>query len=138
MVSVFSIWMQYCGCTVMLVFLIGYRLFSIKETETVLGSTHGNLTPPRISPSCSKKEQEYQRRCCHRKADRHSLLYGRMGPLPALTAAFMRMYRTDRSSRILQCRCPFSVFTGHTNGCISVSVFHFQGAEKNRLLSFSP
>lgn len=53
MVSGFSIWMRYCGCTVMLVFLIGNRLISIKETETVLGSTHGNLTPPRISPSCS-------------------------------------------------------------------------------------
>ena len=37
---------------------------------------------------------------------------------------YIRQYAdtcTGGSSRSLQCRCPFSIFTRHTNGCISVS-----------------
>ena len=65
--------------------------------------------------------QEYQRWCCHRKTDRPRSAFWTVGPASHLTCRIHAVSYTGGSSRSLQCRCPFSIFTRHTNGCISVS-----------------
>ena len=86
-----------------------------------LAVLHGNFTPPRISPSCPFREQEYLCRRCHRKTDRHDLLYGQVDPLATLLAALMHLTAQVGLRAPRQSRCPFSVFTRHTSGCIYVS-----------------
>ena len=65
--------------------------------------------------------QEYQRWCCHRKTDRPRSASWTVGPASHLICRIHAVSYTGGSSRSLQCRCPFSIFTRHTNGCISVS-----------------
>ena len=86
-----------------------------------LAAHHGNFTPPRISPSCSFRNRSTNAGAVIARQIGHDLLSGRSDPLPTLFAAFMQILCTGGSSRSLQCCCLFSVFTRHTNGCISVS-----------------
>ena len=65
--------------------------------------------------------QEYQRWCCHRKTDRPRSAFWTVGPASHLTCRIHAVSYTGGSSRSLQCRCQFSIFTRHTNGCISFS-----------------
>ena len=92
-----------------------------QKLKLCLAAHHGNFTPPRISPSCPIRDRSTNAGAVIARQIGHDLLSGRSDPLPTLFAAFMQMLCTDGSSRSLQCRCPFSVFTRHTNGCISVS-----------------
>ena len=69
--------------------------------------------------------QEYHAGAVIARQIGHDLLSGRSDPLPTLLAAFMHIVCTGGSSRSLQCRCPFSIFTRHTNGCISASGYAF-------------
>ena len=92
-----------------------------QKRKLCLAAHHGNCTPPRISPSCPYLGQEYQRWCCHRKTDQPRSALWTVGPAPHLTCRFYADICTGGSSRSLQCRCPFSIFTRHTNGCISAS-----------------
>ena len=80
--------------------------------------------------------QEYQRWCCHRKTDRPRSAFWTVGPASHLTCRIHAVSCTGGSSRSLQCRCPFSVFTRHTNGCISVSGYALGKVQVKRM-SFS-
>ena len=86
-----------------------------------LAAHHGNCTPPRISPSCPFQDRSTNAGAVIARQIGHDLFSGRLDPLPTLLAAFMQNVCTGGSSRSLQCRCLFSVFTRHTNGCISAS-----------------
>ena len=90
------------------------------ETETVPGRTSRELHPSDLS-ELPLSGQEYHAGAVIARQICHDLLSGRSDPLPTLNAALMQFTCTGGSSRSLQCRCPFSVFTRHTNGCISVS-----------------
>ena len=92
-----------------------------QKLKLCLAAHHGNSTPPRISPSCPYRDRSTNAGAVIARQIGHNLLSGRSDPLPTLIAAFMQILCTGGSSRSLQCRCPFSVFTRHTNGCISVS-----------------
>ena len=92
-----------------------------QKRKLCLAAHHGNSTPPRISPSCPYRDRSTNAGAVIARQISHNLLSGRSDPLPTLLAAFMQVDCTGGSSRSLQCRCPFSVFTRHTNGCISVS-----------------
>ena len=92
-----------------------------QRLKLCLAAHHGNFTPPRISPSCPFQDRSTNAGAVIARQIGHDLLSGRSDPLPTLLAAFMQIVCTGGSSRSLQCRCPFSVFTRHTNGCISVS-----------------
>ena len=92
-----------------------------QKLKLCLAAHHGNFTPPRISPSCPFQDRSTNAGAVIARQIGHDLLSGRSDPLPTLFAAFMQILCTDGSSRSLQCRCPFSIFTRHTNGCISVS-----------------
>ena len=92
-----------------------------QKLKLCLAAHHGNFTPPRISPSCPFQGRSTNAGAVIARQIGHDLLSGRSDPLPTLLAAFMQIPCTGGSSRSLQCRCPFSVFTRHTNGCISVS-----------------
>ena len=92
-----------------------------QKLKLCLAAHHGNFTPPRISPSCPFRDRSTNAGAVIARQIGHDLLSGRSDPLPTLLAAFMQILCTDGSSRSLQCRCPFSIFTRHTNGCISVS-----------------
>ncbi len=92
-----------------------------QRLKLCLAAHHGNRTPPRISPSCPFRDRSTNAGAVIARQIGHDLLSGRSDPLPTLLAAFMQIVCTGGSSRSLQCRCPFSVFTRHTNGCISVS-----------------
>ena len=96
-----------------------------QRLKLCLAAHHGNFTPPRISPSCPFRDRSTNAGAVIARQIGHDLLSGRSGPLPTLFAAFMQVYCTGGSSRFLQCRCPFSVFTRHTNGCISVPGYAF-------------
>ena len=97
-----------------------------QRLKLCLAAHHGNFTPPRISPSCPFQDRSTNAGAVIARQIGHDLLSGRSGPLPTLFAAFMQVYCTGGSSRFLQCRCPFSVFTRHTNGCISVSGYSLE------------
>ena len=92
-----------------------------QRLKLCLAAHHGNSTPPRISPSCPFQDRSTNAGAVIARQIGHDLLSGRSDPLPTLLAAFMQIVCTGGSSRSLQCRCPFSIFTRHTNGCISVS-----------------
>ena len=92
-----------------------------QKLKLCLAAHHGNSTPPRISPSCPFRDRSTNAGAVIARQISHDLLFGRSDPLPTFFAAFMQIVCTGGSSRSLQCRCPFSVFTRHTNGCISVS-----------------
>ena len=97
------------------------KLISGQKLKLCLAAHHGNFTPPRMSPSCPFQDRSTNAGAVIARQIGHDLLSGRLDPLPTLLAAFMQILCTDGSSRSLQCRCPFSIFTRHTNGCISVS-----------------
>ena len=105
-----------------------------QKLKLCLAAHHGNFTPPRISPSCPFQDRSTNAGAVIARQIGHDLLSGRSDPLPTLLAAFMQIVCTGGSSRSLQCRCPFSVFTRHTNGCISVSGYSL---EKVREKAFS-
>ena len=105
-----------------------------QKLKLCLAAHHGNFTPPRISPSCPFRNRRTNAGAVIARQIGHDLLSGRSDPLPTLFAAFMQIPCTDGSSRSLQCCCPFSVFTRHTNGCISVSGYSL---EKVREKAFS-
>ena len=90
-------------------------------------------TPPRISPSCPFQDRSTNAGAVIARQIGHDLLSGRSDPLPTLLAAFMQIPCTGGSSRSLQCRCPFSVFTRHTNGCISVSGYSLRKVQVKRI-----
>ena len=92
-----------------------------QNLKLCLAAHHGNSTPPRISPSCPFQDRSTNAGAVIARQIGHDLLSGRSDPLPTLLAAFMQIICTGGSSRSLQWRCPFSIFTRHTNGCISVS-----------------
>ncbi len=92
-----------------------------QKRKLCLAAHHGNCTPPRISPSCPFRDRSTNAGAVIARQIGHDLLSGRSDPLPTLSAAFMQSSCTGGSSRSLQCRCPFSVFTRHTSGCISAS-----------------
>ena len=92
-----------------------------QKLKLCLAAHHENFTPPRISPSCPFQDRSTNAGAVIARQIGHDLLSGRSDPLPTLLAAFIQILCTGGSSRSLQCRCPFSVFTRHTNGCISVS-----------------
>jgi len=92
-----------------------------QKRKLCLAAHHGNCTPPRISPSCPYRDRSTNAGAVIARQIGHDLLSGRLDPLPTLLAAFMQITCTGGSSRSLQCCCPFSVFTRHTNGCISDS-----------------
>ena len=92
-----------------------------QKLKLCLAAHHGNSTPPRISPSCPFRDRSTNAGAVIARQIGHDLLSGRSDPLPTLFAAFIQVRCTGGSSRSLQCRYPFSVFTRHTNGCISVS-----------------
>ena len=91
------------------------------EAKTVPGRTSRESHPSEDLSELPLTGQEYQRWCCHRKTDRPRSAFWTVGPAPHLTCRFHADTCTGGSSRSLQCRCPFSIFTRHTNGCISVS-----------------
>ena len=105
-----------------------------QRLKLCLAAHHGNFTPPRISPSYPIRDRSTNAGAVIAKQIGHDLLSGRSDPLPTLFAAFMQILCTGGSSRSLQCCCPFSVFTRHTNGCISVSGYSL---EKVREKAFS-
>lgn len=105
-----------------------------QRLKLCLAAHHGNCTPPRISPSCPFRDRSTNAGAVIARQIGHDLLFGRSDPLPTLLAAFMQILYTDGSSRSLQCCCPFSVFTRHTNGRISVSGYSL---EKVREKAFS-
>ena len=105
-----------------------------QRLKLCLAAHHGNLTPPRISPSCPFQDRSTNAGAVIARQIGHDLLYGRSDPLPTLLAAFMQILCTGGSSRSLQCRCPFSVFTRHTNGCISVSGYVLYKIHVKRIL----
>ena len=105
-----------------------------QKLKLCLAAHHGNSTPPRISPSCPFQDRSTNAGAVIARQIGHDLLFGRSDPLPTLPAAFMQILCTDGSSRSLQCCCPFSVFTRHTNGRISVSGYSL---EKVREKAFS-
>ena len=91
------------------------------ETETVPGRTSREFHPSEDLSELPLSGQEYQRWCCHRKTDRPRSAFWTVGPASQLSCRFHAVSCTGGSSRSLQCRCPFSVYTRHTNGCIFVS-----------------
>ena len=101
-----------------------------------LAPPSGNLTPPRISPSCPYRDRSTNAGAVIARQIGHDLLSGRSDPLPTLLAAFMQILCTGGSSRSLQCRCPFSVFTRHTNGCISVSGYSLRKVHEKAFSGF--
>ena len=108
-----------------------------QKRKLCLAAHHGNLTPPRISPSCPFQDRSTNAGAVIARQIGHDLFSGRLDPLPTLLAAFMQNVCTGGSSRSLQCRCPFSVFTRHTNGCISVSGYSLC-KEQSRHFPVSP
>ena len=101
-----------------------------QKLKLCLAAHHGNFTPPRISPSCPFQDRSTNAGAVIARQIGHDLLSGRSDPLPTLLAAFMQIVCTGGSSRSLQCRCPFSIFTRHTNGCISVSGYSLRKVHK--------
>ena len=110
------------------------KLIPGQKLKLCLAAHHGNFTPPRISPSCPFRDRSTNAGAVIARQIGHDLLSGRSDPLPTLLAAFMQIVCTGGSSRSLQCRCPFSVFTRHTNGRISVPGYSL---EKVREKAFS-
>ena len=104
-----------------------------QKLKLCLAAHHGNCTPPRISPSCPFQDRSTNAGAVIARQIGHDLLSGRSDPLPTLLAAFMQIPCTGGSSRSLQCRCPFSVFTRHTNGCISVSGYSLRKVQVKRI-----
>ena len=107
-----------------------------QKRKLCLAAHHGNSTPPRISPSCPFQDRSTNAGAVIARQIGHDLLYGRLDPLPTLLAAFMQNVRTGGSSRSLQCCCPFSVFTRHTNGCIFVSGYSLGKVQKESFFEF--
>ena len=107
-----------------------------QKLKLCLAAHHGNFTPPRISPSCPFWDRSTNVGAVIARQIGHDLLSGRSDPLPTLLAAFMQILCTGGSSRSLQCRCPFSVFTRHTNGCISVSGYALRKVHKKAFSGF--
>ena len=107
-----------------------------QRLKLCLAAHHGNFTPPRISPSCPFQDRSTNAGAVIARQIGHDLLFGRSDPLPTLLAAFMQIVCTGGSSRSLQCRCPFSVFTRHTNGCISVSGYSLRKVHEKAFSGF--
>ena len=107
------------------------------ETETVPGRTSRESHPSEDLSELPLSGQEYQRWCCHRKTDRPRSAFWTVGPAPHLQCRIHADTCTGGSSRSLQCRCPFSIFTRHTNGCISVSGYSLC-KEQSRHFPVSP
>ena len=106
------------------------------ETETACGSHITGIAPLRGSlraapfgtgvPTLVLSSQDRSATIC--------FLDGRTRFPPCLPL-LCRLLCTDGSSRSLQCRCPFSVFTRHTSGCISASGYALY---KVRVEKYSP
>ena len=107
-----------------------------QKRKLCLAAHHGNFTPPRISPSCPFRDRSTNAGAVIARQIGHDLLSGRSDPLPTLLAAFMQILCTGGSSRSLQCCCPFSVFTRHTNGCISVSGYSLRKVHEKAFSGF--
>ena len=96
------------------------------KTKTALGcasrESHPSEDLSELPPLLvSVAGQEYQRRCCHRKTGRPWPVFWTVGPARYLIATLMQLPAQVGLGANLQCCCPFSVFTRHTNGCVSVS-----------------
>ena len=61
-----------------------------QKLKLCLAAHHGNLTPPRISPSCPFQDRSTNAGAVIARQIGHDLLSGRSDPLPTLLAAFMQ------------------------------------------------
>ena len=102
-------------------------IISGQKRKPRLAARHGNLTPPRISPSCPPLRvavagQEYQRWCCHRKTGRPRPAFWTNGPANHLSCRIDADFSAQVGHRAFSnVACQFSVSTWHTSGCISAS-----------------
>ena len=66
-------------------------LLTGQKRKLCLAAHHGNLTPPRISPSCPFRDRSTNAGAVTARQIGHDLLSGRSDPLPTLSAAFMQL-----------------------------------------------
>jgi hypothetical protein len=62
-----------------------------QKLKLCLAAHHGNLTPPRISPSCPFRDRSTNAGAVIARQIGHDLLSGRSDPLPTFNAAFMQV-----------------------------------------------